>query len=162
MLWRVYKLQWGLSNELETVSGESLFRLVSRLTDGSLGIILQSWWLFAQAGLLLAGLLLCAYAAWGRSLPRASLPALATSAMYGLAVVLIYLLTPYSVEWHLETSIHRVMLSTNACIFVFSYFLLMELETDPDLGWRRDRGHPPIRLTASPALGIIMAASQRV
>jgi hypothetical protein len=140
LLWSLHSHQWGLPIDIAIGSMHALSRLVSRLTDGSLGIILQGWWAFGQDGLLLAGLLLCAYVAWGRSLPRESLPALVTSAMYGLAVVLIYLLTRYSVEWHLETSIHRVMLSTNACMFVLSYFLLNELEGASDPGWQRDAG----------------------
>jgi hypothetical protein len=131
VLWSAYLRQWGLVSDPQRYGAQLIPRLSQRIFDGSLRLILVHMWTAAQGALLLLGILLCAYLAWNRRLPKESLPGLLGGGLHGLGVIGIYLLTPFSVQWLVDTSLHRVMLSVIACLYVASYFLLDHLETEP-------------------------------
>jgi hypothetical protein len=129
-LWTFYKQSWNISNGLEIGSVQSLSRIFGRLTDGSYKIIFQRVYEQIEVALLLLGLLYFASIAWNYSfhLVQESIPALAMAGMYGLGMIVFYLQTPHDLDWHLNTSLHRVMLSVNGCIFVGCYYILDEIE----------------------------------
>ena len=134
VLWSSYSRHWGLTNDLEVGTTQSVTRIVSRLLDGSYAIILARLWATSRGAWLLVGMLAGAYLAWKESLPRQILPAALAGGSYCLGILVIYLLTPYSVIWQLDTSMDRVVLSVSACLYAASYFLLDQLETRQKAG----------------------------
>jgi hypothetical protein len=129
LVWFVYKWQWNLSNDLEIGTTQSINRIIERATDGSYQFILQSVFNRAAAGLLLLTLLYFMIL-WRRLTSWESVPALLAATLYCLGLITIYLLTPYNLEGHVNTSIDRTMLTVNAAVFVGCYFMLNTLESN--------------------------------
>jgi hypothetical protein len=65
--------------------------------------------------------------------PKMVFPALTTATIYYFGIVIIYLITPQNLEWHLNTSASRTMLSVAGCIFVACYFILNSLENPTEV-----------------------------
>ena len=130
LLWGLYKQQWNLSNDLEIGTIQSFLRIISRLTDGSLRLIFQNVFGEIESAILLLGLLYFASVAQNESLTNESFPALIAAGIYIMGMIFIYLQTPKDLVWHLNTSIERIMLLVNGCIFVGCYFILNKLERD--------------------------------
>jgi hypothetical protein len=130
MLWIVYKQQWHLSNDLGVGTVQFLFRIIQRLTDGSYKLIIESSYQQVEGALLLLGVLCTASFARNKSLPRESFPAVIAALIYCLGIIIIYLGTPADLTWHLESSIDRTMLPVIGCIFVGSYYILHQIETN--------------------------------
>jgi hypothetical protein len=128
LLWSFYKQQWNLGDGLEIGTWGSLVRIVSRVQDGSYIMILRGSFKQLESALLLVGFLLIAAMVTRKSIPRECLPALIATGLFGIGVVTIYLLTPFDLAEHFNSSIGRTMLSVNGCIFVACFFLLNALE----------------------------------
>jgi hypothetical protein len=129
-LWSLYKQQWGLSNALGIGTTQSFLRIISRLTDGSYGLVFQDVYVQIKGALLLLGLLYFASVALNKSFVKESLPALTAAGIYCLGMIIIYLLTPYDLGYQLSSSITRTMLSVNGCIFIGSYYILNAIENN--------------------------------
>jgi len=128
-LWSYYRVTWGLPDDLQVGSVEPLARLLQRSVDGSsirliLSRTLSEVWLPV---VILAGSLAALRIARAR-LPLAALPALIAGVLYGLGIVVVYLMTPYDLTWHLTTSLDRTMLSVSSCFFVAIFWMIRRLE----------------------------------
>jgi hypothetical protein len=133
-LWGIRQLQWNLGSAMAAgPTAQALTRMTDRLLDGSLLLILQHFWTSCQGAVLLLGVLCTAYVAWSISLPRGASPPLLAAAIYGLGIIVIYLLTPLPLAWQLDTSMQRLALSVNGCLFAAAYYMLKALEPDPAL-----------------------------
>jgi len=100
------------------------------LTDGSVSLIFQSLFPQIKGALLLLALLCILYILWKKQLVKESLPALLAAGVYLLGMIIVYLLSPNDLAWHLATSIDRTMLSVNACVFIGCYFILNTIENE--------------------------------
>ncbi len=128
VLWTFDKQQWNLQNDLDIGKTELSARIFNRISDGSYKQILKSVFVENEGALLLLGMVYCASVAWNKSFPREGLPALLSGGIFAAGMVVVYLLTPSDLSWHLSTSIERTMLSVSGCIFVGSYFMLNSIE----------------------------------
>lgn len=128
VLWEVYKSQWGIKNSLGIGTTESLERIQNRLQDGSLVLILKSTFAEIEAGLFLLSIVGVVILCWRIASGKAMLPALATAVIYGAGMIVVYLLTPFDLHWHLDTSVSRTLMPVSGTIFVAVYFLLESIE----------------------------------
>jgi hypothetical protein len=126
VLWGVYKQQLNLQNDLKIGTPQTFSVLVSRLTDGSYKLILQNVFDQINGAFLLLGIISFAAVAKKKAFTKESLPALIAAGLYCLGLIIVYLLTPKDLVWQLDNSINRTMLSVNGCIFIGSYFILLE------------------------------------
>ena len=129
VLWSIYKQNWNLSNDLE-IGIQSWSRIVSRLNDGSYKLVFVMVFKQIEASLIMLGLIYFTSAANKKAFVGESLPALVAAGIFCLGIIIIYLLTPHDLVWHLETSVDRLMLSVNSCIYIASFFILRSLEND--------------------------------
>jgi hypothetical protein len=130
ILWTIYKQCWKLSNDLVIGTTSSFLNIIRRLTDGSVSLIFQSLFPQIKGALLLLALLCILYILWKKQLVKESLPALLAAGVYLLGMIIVYLLSPNDLAWHLATSIDRTMLSVNACVFIGCYFILNTIENE--------------------------------
>lgn len=128
VLWIIYKQRWHLSNDLGIGTIESFTRIISRFEDGSYKLVFHDAAQRIEGALLLFGTIYFASIAWRKTIAKESIPALLAAGIYFLAIIFIYLSTPYDLEWHLNTSLKRTMLSVNGCLFIGSYFVLNKIE----------------------------------
>jgi len=135
LTWNLHKQQWGLSNDLAIGTDQSFLRITNRLTDGSYKLILQSIYHQIEASMLLLGVVYFANFIQNKGLPKESLPALLAAGSYCLGIMVIYLLTPVDVVWHLGSSVDRTMLSVIGCIIVGSYYLLRKIEINHQISY---------------------------
>lgn len=133
VLWNLYKQHWNLSNDLGIGTTQSFLRIISRLADGSYKLVFQNLYKQIEGALLLLGLLYFASVAWNKSLTKEGLPALIAAGLYCLSMIIIYLLTPVPLAWHLSASIDRTMLSVNGCVFISSYYILNTIENNESI-----------------------------
>ncbi len=130
MLWGFYKHRWNLSNDLGIGTTQSYLNIIRRLTDGTYILIFQKLYEQIKPALLLLGLLYFASLAWEKSWPKESIPALSAAGIYCFGMIIIYLLTPLDLTYHVNESINRTMLSVNGCIFIGGYYILSSLENN--------------------------------
>jgi len=131
-VWNHYKLQWGLTSDLELDSSHSFSRMLSRFQDGSYKLILSNTNFELKNALMLFGILLSALIAVRKRLPKEIFPVIIGAAIYCLGIMAIYLITPHDLSWHLHNSIYRTLLSVNASLFVVCFFLMSALEKNED------------------------------
>ena len=127
-IWFFYKKQWGLVNGLEVGSAESLARLVNRLGDGSIKTIFTNIGNQVDVSLLLLGVLFSATVVWKKFLPVEMIPAVFAAFIYCIGMIVVYLMTPYDLSWHLHFSIQRTLLPVIYCLYVASYYLYSQIE----------------------------------
>ena len=131
VLWGIYKQQWGLSNDLGLGSDSSFKLLTTRLSDGSLKLILEKIFKYVNASMMLLVLLLVSNLLFNRPFIKECLPAIIATSIYVVGMVVIYLVTPHDLVWHLNNSTVRVMELANGGFSVACYMLLDSLEHDP-------------------------------
>ena len=127
-LWSLYKHQWGLSNDLEIGSQNSMIQLVKRIENGSFFYIINEVYFVLKDGLFLLVFLLIASITLRKNIPREILPIIFTGATYCLGIIFIYMTTPWDVVWHVESSVERTILLVTMSTYVASYFLVDNLE----------------------------------
>lgn len=127
-LWSLYKRQWGLSNDLNIGTSQSLFHILERINDKSYISILQQTIDKIDGALILLGILFFSSIAQNTKMPRVAFPILLASSIYFCGIFLIYLLTPHNLDWHLITSTNRTMLSVHGTILIACYYSLDSLE----------------------------------
>lgn len=133
LLWAIYKWRWNISNDLEIGSMQSIGRIADRIGDGSYRLIFEKVFQNTEAALLFLALLWFA-ATWRNSFPREAMPALMAAGIYGLGLILVYLLTPLKLESQIGTSMERTMLTVNAGLYVACYFIISALENKKSTG----------------------------
>lgn len=129
-VWSLYKNSWGISNDLKIGTSDSIQNAIIRLTDGSYKFIFEASYKRLEPALLLIGILIFASFVWKKALPKGSYLPLSVAFFYYLGMVVIYLLTPYNLRWHVKSSITRTMLSVSANLFIGAYFMLSEIEKE--------------------------------
>lgn len=133
ILWGFYKLKYGLTNDLQIGTAQSITRIIERINDNSYSIILDSTYTQIEAAFMLFGLLYFSTILQKRYVPTAVIPALSTAVVCYIGMALIYLLTPNDLHWHINSSVDRTMLPISGCIFVACYFMLDSLENSIDI-----------------------------
>ena len=128
ILWSFYKQQWGLSNDLQIGTGQSLALITSRLTSGALTLILQRAGEQIASAVLLVGFLSAILIAQKIARPPGVVWVWLAIGLYFIGLTVVYLLTPFELAWHLETSLSRTMLSISSGLYGVSFFLLDSLE----------------------------------
>jgi hypothetical protein len=126
--WNFYKQHWNLQNDLALGNYDSVVRIIERFFNGSYKLIFDGAYQNVEASLLLLGFLYCASIVWNKSFAKESIPALTAAGIYFLGMIIVYLATPHDLVWHLSTSVNRTMLSVSGCIYIASYYLLVEIE----------------------------------
>jgi hypothetical protein len=133
ILWSVfYKYQWHLVNDLQVGTEESFFRMSNRFFDGvSFPLILKETIFHDESSVWLALAVFLAGLIWLTILKRhivSWIPALITAITYYCCILMIYLMTPNDLVWHLGTSVQRTMLIVSSCMIAGTFFILKELE----------------------------------
>lgn len=127
-IWSNYKRQWGINNDLELGTNQSIIRMIERINDGSYKSILDNTNFELKSGIMLLGILFFVSLAVKNKIPKEILPVMIGAVIYCLGIMFVYLVTPYDLAWHLHQSVYRTLLSVNTCIYIASYFLVSSLE----------------------------------
>lgn len=128
-LWSFYKRQWGISNDLNIGSNESFNQLIRRINDGSIIYIIKEVYSQLRNGLILLVFLLVATIMLRKRIPGEIGPILIAAFIYCIGIIFVYLVTPWDIVWHLESSVDRTVLLITTCTYAASFFLLDHLET---------------------------------
>lgn len=131
--WNIYKSHYGLLNDMQIGTIQSVERIIERINDKSYGLIIENTYLQVESFLLLFGLLYFALIVQKQLFPKITIPALMVAVIYFMGINIVYLLTPQDLEWHLRVSVGRTMLPVAECITVACYFLLDSLESQEKL-----------------------------
>lgn len=132
LLWAISKKAWGVGNPITAVPSEGWSRLSIRLFDGSTPqyllnyLVVRATALWVVVGLVAATVTFALYQRL--KLPRGALVAAVTSALYVCGIYVVYLSTPYGLNFHLSTSATRTMVTAEVALFVSLFFLLSGLE----------------------------------
>jgi hypothetical protein len=143
ILWSVfYKHKWNLINDLQIGTAESFFRMSNRFSDGaSFPLIIKATIIHHGSALWLALAVFMVSIILLTILKRhivSWIPALITALVYYCGIVMIYLMTPSDLNWHLSTSVQRTMMTVSSCIIAGTYFVLKELEDASRMGNIKD------------------------
>ena len=127
--WEFRKYSLGLKNDLK-LGLESFERILNRIEDGSLYLILKHVFVFNNLNLSLGFLLsTLTWTLWRRRRLRFGFSfCLFVSLLYFSGITLIYLATPYDlVGFHLPTA-NRTMLPVHILLLAASYYIISEDE----------------------------------
>ena len=125
--WEIRKYSVGLKNDLK-LGIESFERILNRIEDGSLYLILKHVFVFDNLNLSLGFLLsTLTWALWRRRRFRFGFSfCFLSSLLYFGGIILIYLATPYDlVAFHLPTA-NRTMLPVHILLLAGSYYIISE------------------------------------
>jgi hypothetical protein len=131
--WNLYKFTWGLQNQLTKDPGDASARILTRFVDGS-SVPHVLHYLLVEANSLWApiivfvGLLLVTRLLLRRAVPPGAAISFIAALLHLGGMVLVYLSTPATLDFHLFTSAARTMASTRMALLVGIYFLLADLE----------------------------------
>lgn len=128
LAWNMYKLNYGLSNDLQIGTSQSITRILERINNGSYSLVVNQTYTQIEGALLLLGLVCFSAIARNQRIPKTIIPALTTATFYYAGVLAIYIQTPHDLQWHLNSSAGRTMLPVTGCIFVACYWILDALE----------------------------------
>ena len=124
LLWSLLKSRWGIGSDYNFGSAASLERLITRLGEGALPYLLQQAFVQLKYALSILALVYLAHFLVGKPLALAGKPALLTAGLYFLAMILIYLMSPYKLVSQVNTSISRTMLPVITLICVSCFYFL--------------------------------------
>lgn len=141
--WTIYKGAWGLQNDLTGQPLGALSRILSRVSDGASARYLFEYLTVEANGIWVLTGLVAVTALFSirervRLHPGALIAAL-TAALYFCGLYVIYLSSPYGLDFHLGTSATRTMASARVALLVSMFFLLSGLEATRDSMSRRRR-----------------------
>jgi len=132
LTWGVYKVTWGLQNELTKDPADAGSRIMGRLLDGESLIYTLRYMGIDANGLWVPALTVVAalvFVAWQRLRPHpGATTALLTALLHFGGMLTVYLSTPATLYFHLTTSAARTMASTRIALVVALFFLLADLE----------------------------------
>jgi hypothetical protein len=129
-LWLYLRRQWHLENDLEFGPG-AWARAMERLGDPEALALLGESLFLTAATALPAGMVAAMFwqfRRWPESRPAGTDFALALALLYFGGVILIYLMTPHTLTWHLGTSAERVLMTPRALAFAAIALWLQERE----------------------------------
>ncbi len=148
ILWEFYKHDWSFANDLALGTTGFFLRIATRISDGSLKMILQSMITQMAIPLIIFISLLLLLVIFRIKIQKIVLIALLPAVIYFLGIFVIYLATPAQVEWHLATSVDRTMFAVNGAVFVACYYFLIKLEESL---FKKKSGNEIDGLQSSPA-----------
>jgi hypothetical protein len=131
-LWASLKLSWGLHNGLGIGSMAWLLRLKGRVLDGRSTTYVMHALLFSESAAWKAA---CVFfvattlLALRRRVSAAPFHAFGAAFASFLALCIIYLATPFDLEWHINTSASRTMRTVVALMMTSIAFILRALIT---------------------------------
>jgi len=147
ILWSVfYKYKWHLVNDLQIGTTEAFFRMSNRFSDGiSFPLILKETFFHDESAVWLAFTIFLVSIIWLTISKRyiiSWVPALITAIIYYCCLLIIYLMTPSDLIWHLNTSVPRTMLTISSCMIAGTFFILKELEDSLIVETCKKESHP--------------------
>jgi hypothetical protein len=131
IMWSMWKLDWGLTNNFTADPAAGWSRLSDRVPDVGLLFYLLHYLtarataLWAMAGLFVATVIFSLRQ--GVNPHRGALVAATTATLYFCGLYIVYLSKP-DLNWHLSTSATRTMATVSMGLLVSMYFLLSDLE----------------------------------
>jgi hypothetical protein len=129
--WAVMKIHWHAQSNLE-LGMDSSTRAVGRLRDGSASMVIKAFasQIHLQAGF--AALVIAAGLGAALRVARAAdwFPA-GGGSLYLVGMFLIYLSTPYNLEWHVTFSVDRILLTVAVALFAIAFLLLDVVSPGP-------------------------------
>lgn len=128
-LWEFYKRKWNIINDLALGSKNFFFRIVKRISDGSLQLILGQMAFQIIIPLIMIITLLLILKLLHVRINMIYLIPFFPAILYFTGIIIIYLSTPTQVEWHLATSVDRTMFAVNGALYVVCYKLLENFES---------------------------------
>ncbi len=129
LIWNVYKIQWGLHNDLGIGTVESFQFILSRLKDGSMLQIFSQTFGQIYGLIFLIGFLLIALAIRQKTITKEVFFGLIVASIIFLGIITVYSLTPHDLIWHLGRSVDRTMLPVNGGLIIAGYFILHKIES---------------------------------
>jgi hypothetical protein len=131
--WNVYRFTWGLQNELTKSPTEAFTRILTRLVDGtSLAYILRYLLIDANdlwaPAVIFVAVLITTRLFLRRPIHPGATASLIAALLYFGGMVVVYLSTPATLNYHLTTSAARTMATTRIVVLIGIYFLLVDLE----------------------------------
>lgn len=127
IIWIFYKNLWNLKNDLSIGSADSISRGLQRLTDGSLLQIWKACFPQIETALVILSLVVITSMIWKRNTSISCSPAFIFAGLYLTGMILIYLVTPHDLTWHLANSIDRTLMPVSFSIYIGCYFILNDL-----------------------------------
>lgn len=129
IIWSWIKYNWGLENDLN-LGINSIRLIINRINDGSIYIILKHILSYTNIGISLFILLLTIFLSIRSHVFNLNNIILCSSVtiIYFLAIILIYMSTPYDLQWHLTFSIYRTMMTINLSIIAATYITLTTID----------------------------------
>jgi len=123
-LWSIYKLVWGIHNDLKIGSQAFFHRILERISNQSWSTILMEITDQIILPLVIFLILLIVLRNYNGIVISPTFFGV-TALLYTLGMIFIYLSTPYDLGYHLRTSIDRTMLPV-AVVLWFGSFVLIE------------------------------------
>jgi len=132
-VWNYYKQNWGITNDLELGTSQSLLRFGDRINNGSLRLVFENTFFELKNGLMLLGVFLIATFALKNKIPKEIIPIFSGVVIYCLGIMAVYMVTPYDLQWHLHQSIYRTLLPVNMSLYVTCFFIFLSLENNQNV-----------------------------
>ena len=128
ILWTIDKRIWGIENDLQIGTIESIKRFVVRMINGSIFQILQAFLKMIAPALIMLGVIYL-FARVNKIKTKSwSYPTLVFILIYSLGMITIYLITPHDLTWHIEHSIFRTTLPIIGLLAITCFFQLRDIE----------------------------------
>jgi len=127
IVWSYYKFAFNLKNDLQLGSEGFFRRIIERISDQSFILISQNLGEQINLSLTIFLLLLITLYLLNKSY-HAPLFFLATAMMYSFGILMIYLSTPFDLNYHLRTSVDRTMLPVNTVLWFGALAIIQKLD----------------------------------
>lgn len=127
--WSWIKHNWGLKNDLN-LGIDSILLINNRVNDGSIFTILRHILSYTNIGISLFILLITILFSikYGVFNVNSIIFCSLVTIVYFAAIFLIYLSTPYNLQWHLTFSVYRTMMTVNLSIIAATYIALITID----------------------------------
>ena len=133
ILWNIYKIDWGIKNDLMIGTKDFFQRVLGRILDGSLFTILNAFDDQLSFVITIFFVIIMVNNYLVRRPDKFVAVFLFTGVLYMIGLTVIYLSTPYELSWHLMTSIDRTMLPIIVLLWVGSIELSCQFMNKSEL-----------------------------
>lgn len=123
-LWAIYKLIFGINNDLEIGSQAFFHRIFERMSNQSWSIVLMEITDQIILPLTIFLILLIVLRNYDNGIAISPTFFGLTALLYTLSMIFIYLSTPYDLDYHLRTSVDRTMLPVAVVLWLGSVVLI--------------------------------------
>ena len=128
IIWTIDKRIWGVENDLQIGTIESIKRFAVRMINGSIFQILQAFFDMIAPALIILGVIFL-FAKINKIKTKTwGYPTSVFILLYSLGMITIYLITPHDLTWHIEHSIFRTTLPIIGLLAVSCFFQLRDIE----------------------------------